>query len=64
MASFDYITAKEFRQSLEADYAELQLCVESKAWKSVQVLAGSIVEALLIDYLAANPNTNRSQRIL
>jgi len=35
---------------------------DGKCWKSVQVLAGSIVEALLIDYLAATPNAARSSK--
>ena len=54
--SFDFITTKPFRESLEADYAEMGRSAESKNWKAVQVLAGSIVECLLIDYLAATPN--------
>lgn len=62
MATFDYITAKEFRESLEADYAELKRCVEARAWKSVQVLAGSIVEALLVDYLAATTHPSRAKK--
>lgn len=51
MINFDFITNKQFRESLESDYRELQTCFENSAWKSVQVAAGSIVEALLIDYL-------------
>lgn len=52
MSEFDYISSVEFRQSLEADHAELVACFEAKSWKGVHVLAGSIVEALLIDYLS------------
>jgi len=62
MPNFDYITAKEFRESLERDYAEMRNCANNSAWKSVQVVAGSIVEALLIDYLAATPNPSRAQK--
>lgn len=62
MAAFDYITSKEFRESLEADYAELRRCAENKAWKSVQVLAGSIVEALLVDYLLATKHPSRPNK--
>ncbi len=58
---FDFITEKDLRLSLEGDYAEMQRCVEATAWKSVQVLAGSIVEALLVDYLVATPNAARAQ---
>jgi hypothetical protein len=62
MPSFDYITAKEFREALEADHLEMHRCAEAQAWKSVQVLAGSIVEALLIDYLTATPNPTRPKK--
>ena len=37
----------------------MQSCVGAKAWKSVQVLAGSIVESLLIDYLASTTRPGR-----
>jgi hypothetical protein len=53
MPAFDFITTQEFRESLELDYAEMRACASKAAWKSVQVLAGSIVEALLVDYLVA-----------
>jgi hypothetical protein len=49
--AFDFITDQEFRQDLEADYAELEVCAASEAWKAVHVLAGSIIEAVLVDYL-------------
>ena len=62
MTNFDFITSKEFRESLESDYNEMRSCVEAQAWKSVQVLAGSIVESLLIDYLSSTPNANRSKK--
>jgi len=52
---FDFITSEEFRSSLEQDYQEMEKCFGVEAWKSVQILAGSIVEALLVDYLAARP---------
>ena len=59
MPSFDYITIKEFRESLEADYADMRRCADIQAWKSVQVLAGSIIEALLVDYLTSTKNLAR-----
>lgn len=49
--NFDFMTDAEFRASLEADYRELSNCMEKGAWKGVHVLAGSIVEAILTDYL-------------
>jgi hypothetical protein len=53
MTSFDFITDPQFRRSLESDFAELELCYAAHAWKAVHVLAGSIIEALLIDSLAS-----------
>lgn len=51
MANFDFITDEKFRASLESDYQEIEAALETKAWKAVHVLAGSIIEAVLADYL-------------
>lgn len=51
---FTFVTDDRLRDSLESDYRELCDCMKVKAWKSAHVLAGSIVEALLIDWLDAN----------
>lgn len=48
---FDFITDEQFRTILESDYSELMACKRAGAWKAVHVLAGSIVEAVLIDHL-------------
>lgn len=53
MLAFDFISGDEFRNSLEGDYRELNLCMEAAAWKAACVLAGSIIEAVLVDYLLA-----------
>ena len=53
MALFDFISGDEFRSGLESDYQELNSCMQMGAWKAAQVLAGSIIEAILIDYLIA-----------
>lgn len=52
MTTFDFITTPEFRASLESDLAEMQRSLASQSWKATQILAGSIVEALLVDYLS------------
>jgi hypothetical protein len=62
MASFDFITNGEFRSSLESDYSELRAALQARAFKSVHVLAGSIIEAVLIDYLIAINYQSRSQK--
>jgi hypothetical protein len=54
MASFDFVTDEDLRNSLESDFKELALCHAARAWKAVHVLAGSIIEATLIDYLVSS----------
>ena len=51
MADFNFIVTSALRECLESDYAELRVCIDGKAWKAAHVLAGSIVEAVLIDAL-------------
>lgn len=51
---FDFIAADDFRASLDSDYRELRACIDAQAWKAALVIAGSIVEALLVDYLVAS----------
>lgn len=51
LPTFDFITDEELRGSLASDYKELQACLSTGAWKAAHVLSGSIVEALLVDYL-------------
>src|SRR5438093_874801 len=60
MPMFDFIAGDDFRQSLEGDYRDLTGCVEAKAWKAVHVLAGSIIEAVLLDHLDAAGNQDRN----
>jgi len=62
MIDFDFITDDRFRASLIADYAEFQTSVSGEAWKASLVLAGSIVEALLVDHLIAAEYQTRSGR--
>ncbi|MBH1837904.1 hypothetical protein I5T88_18705 [Stenotrophomonas maltophilia] len=48
---FDYITAHHYRAILEADFAEMQICLQAGAWKAAMVMAGSLIEAILIEHL-------------
>jgi hypothetical protein len=50
---FTFITDDALRASLEKDYDELTKAVQDGLWKSALVLAGSIIEAALIDCLIA-----------
>lgn len=54
MSTFDFVTGEEFRSVLESDARDLTACVGAGAWKAVLVLSGSIVEALLVDYLVSS----------
>jgi hypothetical protein len=56
--TFDFITDQRFRASLEGDYRELQIALANGIWKTVYVLAGSIIEAVLADYLTGTGQTN------
>jgi len=60
LANFDFISEEDFRSSLEQDYRELIAAMEARAWKAAHVLAGSIVEAVLIDYLMWSGYQKRS----
>lgn len=54
MLNFDFISGDKFRELLVRDYEELLKCFEVKANKSVLILVGSIVEAMLVDYYVHN----------
>src|SRR5437899_1164203 len=56
---FTFITGEDFRKSLESDYGELQACKTGRAWKSVHVLAGSIIEAVLVDSLVSSGHSGK-----
>jgi hypothetical protein len=51
MVSFDFITDEALRASLVSDHRELEQCLTTESWKAAHVLAGSIVEAVLVDSL-------------
>ena len=48
---FDFVSRKDLKVALEGDLAELDRCAGVESWKAVHVLAGSIIEAILADYL-------------
>lgn len=59
--NFDFITAADFRCSLESDFKEMLACSDSKAWKAVHVIAGSIIETVLIDSLITEDVISREE---
>jgi hypothetical protein len=52
--TFDFIADDEFRASLQSDYHEMARAFEAESWKAVHVLAGSVIEALLVEYLVVS----------
>lgn len=63
MGAFDFVNGDEFRSSLERDNEEMEMSLSSGAWKAVLVLAGSILEAVLADYLTGIPQPSNGQAI-
>lgn len=55
---FDFMSSEDLRKSLENDYAELTKAISANMWKSACILAGSIAEAVLMDYVAVLGNCN------
>jgi hypothetical protein len=53
MAAFDFIVSGDFRALLEKDAEELIRCMKAGAWKSAHVMAASLIQATLVDYLAS-----------
>lgn len=58
MLTFTSIGDEMLRQVLESDYRELQSCIAGQSWKAAVVLSGSIVEAVLTDYLLSEPTVS------
>jgi hypothetical protein len=54
VAAFDIITSDELRASLDKDAEELIACMKAGAWKGAHVLAGSLIHAILVDYLVSS----------
>src|SRR5688572_7793225 len=60
MDIFDFIQDERFKALLERDYKELELLVNNKLSKSILVMSGSLIEALLIEFLSNKPPTGYS----
>ncbi|MCF8239185.1 MAG: hypothetical protein K9I85_13575 [Saprospiraceae bacterium] len=54
MDNFEFIADSDLRVILIRDFNELEKCVETKASKSVLILSGSILEAILIEFFSHN----------
>ena len=63
MATFDFITSDELRVSLERDFEELLACMQAGAWKAAHVLAGSLIQATLADYVISTGRTTEDEAL-
>jgi len=62
---FVFVSNDEYKELLTRDFKELVECVNAGLNKSVLVLAGSILEAVLIEYFTSTASNNtESKRIL
>jgi len=53
VAVLEFIPAGDFRTCLERDAEELLACLRSGAWKAAQVMAASLIQAVLAEYLVS-----------
>src|SRR6266446_961512 len=54
---FTFVNSPELRKILERDYIEIQRAFIAQCWKSVIILSGGAIEAILMDFLLQNPST-------
>lgn len=59
---FSFIKDQELSVILERDYAEIAKALISESWKSVMILSGGAIEAILLDLLAKNPDSLSSAK--
>lgn len=59
--NFDFISDTNFRELLTRDYFELNKCVENRCTKSILVLSGSIIEAILTEYFLQFPQMGKTE---
>lgn len=54
MATFEFIASDDYRACLGRDAEELVLCMKAGAWKSAHVMAVSLIQATLVEYLISS----------
>lgn len=57
---FSFVQDEQIREILERDYIELQKTLITGCHKSAVILAGSLIEAILVDLLLANADSARA----
>jgi len=54
MKILDFVADEQYKNLLIRDFNELQICVDNNASKSVLILSGSIIEAVLLEFFSHN----------
>jgi hypothetical protein len=54
VGTFDFVASDEFRACLEKDAEELVACMRAGAWKAAHVMAASLIQATLVEYLTSS----------
>lgn len=62
MTEMRFISDDQLRRLIERDRKELEGCLVADLHKAALVLAGSIIEAILVDYYLAFPRPDKSSR--
>lgn len=59
---FPFISDNELRKILERDYLEIQIALIAQCWKSVIIMCGSAMEAILLDLLKQDEEEAKSSQ--
>lgn len=62
MTDLRFITDEQLRNMIERDKKELDRCLEHQLCKSTLLLAGSIIEAILVDFFLAFPRSTSTPK--
>ena len=59
---FPFVSDSRLRQIVERDYIEIQAAFAAGCWKSVIILSGGAIEAILLDILQRDPRAGTASR--
>jgi hypothetical protein len=54
VGTFDFVASDEFRRCLEKDAEELVACMKAGAWKAAHVIAASLIQAAVVEYMVSS----------
>jgi len=64
LSFLNFISDDEFRDAVASDFREMEAARNAGAWKCVVVMAGSIIETLLVDHLLTLPSLPKTEEQL